>query len=276
MSRIKHWRCISVAVAAALMTVSSNGCLTPDQHSAPPGNSSGPWTVKMNRGVYRYWLGMGHFHTSWLGPASQIASIGEQAPEVEQVSFSGTPQFSFDVEHSSGMKVHVRAGLEDTGKVQNLGLLKLPQPGNMVGSITTGENLVGEVRFDGNRAESAGKGTASEWPLGTITSPVGRIEIVQRSEEIQNPDDSLSGRLSGGLEGLFDPDFDTITEYRLNGQIVATLRERSNDEVSFEPHLAVEGQICIASAIAIRLAQVEMARQQQMASDLNTATRLLQ
>tara|TARA_R110002072_G_scaffold302615_1_gene486768 strand:- start:19873 stop:20553 length:681 start_codon:yes stop_codon:yes gene_type:complete len=224
--------------------------------------------------VYRYWLEMGHFHTSWLGTAAQFAAIGEEAPEVEQVSFAGkAPTYSFDVEHAGGMKAHVRAGSEDSGEVMNLGFAKVPKPGAMVGSVTGDGRLLGEIRFDGQLSPEGSSKAPGEFPIGSINCTVGEIEIVGRSEEV--PLSSQSTGLEKGLEGLFAAGPNWVTEYRWQGQVVATMDGISDARITFEPELPVEGQICIASAMAIRLAQAEFARQQQLANDLAATSRIL-
>jgi len=265
---------LRLGVAVAVLSVLMSGCSSPDKYTAPPEQSQGPWTVKLNRGVYRYWLEMGHFHTSWLGTAAQFAAIGEKAPEVEQVSFAGkAPTYSFDVEHTGGMKAHVRAGSEDSGEVMNLGFTKVPKPGVMVGSVTSDGRLLGEIRFDGKVSPEESSQAPRELPIGSINCTVGEIEIVGRSKEV--PRSSQSTALAKGLEGLFAAGPNWITEYRWQGQVVATMDGTSDARITFEPELPTEGQICIASAMAIRLAQAEFARQQQLANDLAATSRIL-
>lgn len=260
---------------AAVLLASVLGCSGPEKYSPPPEHEQGPWAVTLNRGVYRYWLGMGPFHTSWLGPAAQIAAIGEDAPAVEQVSFMGkAPIFSFDVEHASGLKAHVRASPQDTGEVQNLGLIKLPKAGCMVGSVTSNDELLGQIQFDGTATAKEALKTGNERYLGTIDCKFGAIEIVDRYEEFERTEKSFTERLGMGLEGLLDFGPEPVTEYRWKGQTVATMDEGATSLVSFGSDVPVEAQVCIASAMAIRLAQIEMARQQQAAADLNSAARL--
>ena len=268
-----RWRSGS-ALVALILPVFLLGCSSPEKYSAPPEHSQGPWTVKLNRGVYRYWLEMGHFHTSWLGTAAQFASIGEVAPVVEQVSFAGkAPTYSFDVEHTGGMKAHVRAGAEDTGEVMNLGFMEVPKPGPVVGSVTHDGRLLGEIRFDGRLSPEESANAPSEFRIGGISCTVGEIEIVGRSEE--TPSSNQTSGLSKGLEGLFAAGPDWITEYRLHGQVVATMDGTSDARITIAAELSTEGQICIASAMAIRLAQAEFVRQQQLANDLSATSRIL-
>ena len=114
---------------------------------------------------------------------------------------------------------------------------------------------------------------SSELPIGSINCTVGEIEIVGRSDEV--PSSSQSTSLSRGLEGLFDAGPNWITEYRWQGQVVATMDGTSDARITFEQDLPTEGQICIASAMAIRLAEAELARQQQLANDLAATSRIL-
>lgn len=217
---------------------------------------------------------MGHFHTSWLGTAAQFASIGEVAPEVEQVAFAGkAPTYSFDIEHAGGMKAHVRAGLEDTGEVYKLGFIEVPKPGVMVGSVTSNGQLLGEIRFDDESAATDLAVAADEHRLGRIDCTVGNIEIVWRSEEPLDSDKPFS--LTTGLAGLSGTFSRSITEYKWKGQVVATIDGAATGQVTFSPELPTEGQICIASAMAIRLAQDEFARQQRMANNLSATSRIL-
>ena len=263
--------------ALTVLLLFAAGCTAPDKHVPPTEHSQGPWTVKLNRGVYRYWLAMGPFHTSWLGTAAQFASIGEAAPEVEQVVFAAkAPTYSFDVEHGSGMKAHVRAGIEDTGEVQKLGFFELPKPGPMVGSVTRDGQLLGEIRFDGQSANSGTVPGFDEYRSGSIDCrTVGKLEIVGRQEQLPDSSDGFGEKLATGLDGLLSGTAPTlITEYRWKGQVVATMTETATTRITFESELPVEGQICIASAMAIRLAQVEFARQQQAAANWSAVSRL--
>ncbi len=265
---------LRLGAAVAVLSVVMSGCSSPDKYTAPPEHSQGPWTVKLNRGVYRYWLEMGHFHTSWLGTAAQFAAIGEEAPEVEQVAFAGkAPTYSFDVKHAGGITAHVRAGCEDSGEVVNLGFTKVPKPGVMVGSVTSDGRLLGEVRFDGKLSPEESSQAPVEFPIGSINCTIGEIDIVGRSEEM--PTSSQSSGLSRGLEGLFEAGPNWITEYRWKGQVVATMDGTADARITFEPELPTEGQICVASAMAIRLAQAEFARQQQLANDLAATSRIM-
>jgi hypothetical protein len=265
---------LRLGAAVAVLSVVMSGCSSPDKYTAPPEHSQGPWTVKLNRGVYRYWLEMGHFHTSWLGTAAQFAAIGEETPEVEQVAFAGkAPTYSFDVEHAGGMKVHVRAGAEDSGEVINLGFTKVPKPGVMVGSITCDGRLLGEIRLDGDSGETECELAADEHRTGSIQCTVGSIDIVWRSEEPIDSDKPFS--LTTGLDGLSGSIPNFVTEYRWKGQVVATIDGRSESRITFSPELPTEGQICIAGAMAIRLAEAEFARQQQAANNLAATSRML-
>ena len=255
---------ISVVRLLAVTGILLAGCTSPSKHVASPACEPGPWAVDVHRSVYRYWLSMGPFHTTWLGPGATVAASRKKIPKVTQTSFARCAQHSFDLEHSSGFTAHVLAGPERTDQVYNLGLVKLPKAGPIVGAVTAEGQLLGRFRFDGKRPRDA---AAGEQKLGTVDTQAGQIEIMSR---VQVPES-----VHPVHQWLFPAPPELVDEYRLDGHTIATRHSAvdglADGLISMDADLPVKSQICIVAAMSVQHAMLDFEERAASAAEVGAA-----
>lgn len=230
------------------------GCVSPGVTQKPAEVASGPWTVSA-KGAAPYGVSftIGPFQTSAMGILQSKAARQQPKPELETVQFiNNKVLYMFDINHASGAKATVRAGIEDTGKITQSGFLKTRKRDTTAGSVSKDGRIVGEFSIRHLPPSDSGSNSDDSAGIqdGSVTTSLGTIKVKRRYES-PPPATSIIG-------AIMQPADDRVDEYHLGDRIVASRRGLRTSTAHIDPNLPLDVQFCIAAAMTIPLHKQSM------------------
>ena len=232
----------------------SCGCATPGTTPTQPEVATGTWKVSA-KGAAPYGVSftMGPFQTSAMGLLQSKDARRQPKPEMETVQFiNDKVLYAFDINHANGAQATVRAGIEDTGKMTQIGFLKTRKRDTTAGSVSMHGQIVGQfsIRHLPSSETSSNSNNGAGIEDGTLTTALGTITVTRR---YQSPPPATSV-----IGAMMQPADDRVDEYHLGDQIVATRRGLRTFTAYIDPVLPLDVQFCIAAAMTIPLHKQSM------------------
>lgn len=226
------------------------------------------WDVAVKSAMpLRYEVSFGPFSTSVVNTGIYTGKDNRgQKPTGETVQFlNDTVGMSFELSHSSGSHVKVRAAEEADGTGYQLGQFVLKESLAKTGSVSKDGSVIGQ--FSIRKPSSFNHVSVSERrqgvPAGTVSTPLAEIQVFHRFEAAAGSDTRLG-------QFLAMPD-DSCEEYRFDGKVVAVRRGVTDATIWIDASLPVDVQLCIASAMTVPIAQQAIAVGASRAASFNSS-----
>lgn len=215
----------------------------------------------------RYEVSFGPFSTSVINTGIYTGKENrEPKPIGETVQFlSDKVGMSFELSHSSGRHVKVRASEEADGTGYQLGQFVLKESQAKTGSVSKDGSVIGQ--FSIRKPSSFNHVSVAERrqgvTAGTLSTPLAEIQVSYRFESSPGSDTKLG-------QFLAIPDASS-EEYRLDGKVIAVRRGDTDATIWIDPSLPFDVQLCIASAMTVPIAQQAIAVGSSRAASLNSS-----